>query len=512
MSKNIARTENKMKKNTARILVFVILASYIGVIAPINRQAAAASRLTSITDQLTSVSNSTIAGSTAGDSSNVQKANHTISFTLDASTGLAAGDNIYLEFDSGFFVPTTSPASLDYGDIDLNCGSEEDLSTTASGATWGVATTTSSITITSGTDTVAAGSTCTIEIGTNASGGVEQLVNPATTGLKLITVKLRTSTTVDQDGKTAVYVIDDGSVVVSATVDPILSFEIIGGNAVSFGTLEPNAYHKLAGVNTAYGYIDFATGQPVEDETVTVRSQAYTFKDTQAEADGDASYVLIGATAAQTALNLSRAINNNDASNVRAGVDAANDDMVNIVSAGTGTTGNAYTLAESVANANVVVSGATFTDGSAGGNYKETSVDFGGTDGDVGNSQTGNALKISTNSVGGYTIYVNNSSDGLYNGSTAISAWAAGGQYGWGMYAKAYGTKYADSDTPIAAEWKTSEAEPGNFSSSQETLAQETTGPVAETLIKMEYNVRVDGSQAAGSYQDTLTFVASATY
>jgi len=170
-------------------------------------------------------------------------------------------------------------------------------------------------------------------------------------------------------------------VVLQATVEPLLSFAIEGGmnsgtepNAIDFGTLEPNAYHKLLGAKCAYGSVTISNFSNLsEGDTVTVRGQTYTFKDTQAEADDDVTYVYIASSADQAAANLSRAINANDSGYVAANTDPATSSRIWILAKTCGTTGNSYTLATSDSSA-ITVSGATLSGGQDGSNYKDNNL------------------------------------------------------------------------------------------------------------------------------------------
>ncbi|HRH30963.1 MAG TPA: hypothetical protein PK886_02785 [Candidatus Paceibacterota bacterium] len=156
--------------------------------------------------------------------------NYTITFTTP--TGVAASAQIVLTFDNS----TSIPVALDYEDIDLSDdGSDVTLAAAPSGATWGVVRTSSTvITFTNGSGAVGAGSVIVIEIGTHAtsgSTGAEQITN-GSAGTTLLTL----SGSFGDTGTVAIPIIADDQVVITATVDPTISFSI-SDNTVGFGTL-----------------------------------------------------------------------------------------------------------------------------------------------------------------------------------------------------------------------------------------------------------------------------------
>jgi hypothetical protein len=146
--------------------------------------------------------------------------NHTIEFVTP--TGLAAGEIISLTFPSGF----TGIGSLDFNDLDLAVnGVDEDLATSAATTDWGVNPAGQIIDIESGTDTIGAGATVTIEIGTNATAGATgdtQITNPGVSTSYEISVDLAGNDT----GSTRVAIVD--TVTVTASVDTLFTFTVSG--------------------------------------------------------------------------------------------------------------------------------------------------------------------------------------------------------------------------------------------------------------------------------------------
>lgn len=184
--------------------------------------------------------NVTSFSNTLSDSAPSVAANHTISFVTPS--GLAAGDIITLNFPAGF----TGISALNEGDLDLAVnGTDEDLGATASGATWGVSATANAIDIQSGTDTIGANATVTIEIGTNATFGATgdtQITNPATSTSYEIGLVFGTN---NDTGSTIVVIVD--TVTVTAAVDAVFTFTVDG---VADGVLV-NTADSTGGATTA---------------------------------------------------------------------------------------------------------------------------------------------------------------------------------------------------------------------------------------------------------------------
>ena len=208
---------------TAAIVAFAIILWSLGV--PSLRFAEAA--------------NVTTFSDTLSDSAPSAVSNHTIEFVTP--TGLVGGELISITFPAGF----TGIAGLDFNDLDLSVnGSDEDLAAAAATTDWGVNASGPTIDIESGTDTIGAGATVTIEIGTNATNGATgdtQITNPATSTSYEIEVDVAGNDT----GSTRVAIVD--TVTVSASVDTLFTFEVTG---VTSGTLV-NTADSTGGDTTA---------------------------------------------------------------------------------------------------------------------------------------------------------------------------------------------------------------------------------------------------------------------
>lgn len=165
---------------------------------------------------------------------------YTITFTTP--TGVAASAEIVLTFDNSTVIPVT----LDYEDIDLtDDGVDVTLAAAPSGATWGVVRTSATVlTFTNGSGAVAGGSVIVIQVGTHAtsgSTGAERIAN-GLAGTTLLTL----SGSFGDTGTAAIPIIADDQVVITATVDPTITFAI-SDVTVGFGTLSSSGTRWATG-------------------------------------------------------------------------------------------------------------------------------------------------------------------------------------------------------------------------------------------------------------------------
>ena len=164
-------------------------------------------------------------------------ANHLIQFITPS--GLVPGQTIRLTFPVGYTLPS---AGFDFNDMDVKDDATEiTLGSAPSGATWGVATTSQTITFTTSGSSVSSSSVIAIKIGTNATSGATgntQIVNPAAAGSYEITI----DGTMPDIGATRVAIIDP--VVVTANVDTSFTFTITG--VATSSTLNSSATNTSA--------------------------------------------------------------------------------------------------------------------------------------------------------------------------------------------------------------------------------------------------------------------------
>ncbi len=139
-------------------------------------------------------------------------ANHTIQFTTPG--GVGAGETVVLAFSDSFTI-----GSVDYTDIDVaDDGIDLTLGAAPAGATWGASFSGNTLTITSGTGTIAAASVISIQIGTNATSGAagdRQITNPASSGSYTINL----SGTFGDTGEVAVPITTGEGAAVTASID-----------------------------------------------------------------------------------------------------------------------------------------------------------------------------------------------------------------------------------------------------------------------------------------------------
>jgi hypothetical protein len=171
------------------------------------------------------------------------------SFVFTTPTGVASGTTVIFSFPSEFVIP----AGLTFADVDINTGgpytSSSTLAATNSGATVGVArTSTTTLTINNGSTVISPGATIYVRIGTNAlfqSTGSFQIVNATTTGNKAIGV----NGTFGDIGTTTLNFVTDDTVQLSAIVSQSLTFTI-SSTSTYFGNLSSGSVKFASSTNT----------------------------------------------------------------------------------------------------------------------------------------------------------------------------------------------------------------------------------------------------------------------
>ena len=165
----------------------------------------------------------TSASDTLSNSAPSTASNHTITYTT--TNGMLVSETITLTFDdTGDAFDLTG---ILFSDIDILInGAASTTAAAASASDWGVNvdTGTDVITLTapSGQGGVASSSAIEIRIGNNATGGSNQITNPAATSSYLIDI----GGTMQDSGQVRVAIIDE--VTVSASVDASLTFTVSG--------------------------------------------------------------------------------------------------------------------------------------------------------------------------------------------------------------------------------------------------------------------------------------------
>lgn len=222
-----------VKKGTKVLMILVLTLIYI---VPIVK----AGELTTKTDQM-----SRVAANSA--------ANHTIGFTLSGTTDWDLGDTLVVTFPGGFNL--TALANSDAADYDITAGGAEETMVVAGDCAANDAIEITSIvgqvitfTACPSYSAPGAGSTISIEIGTQATAngiGDSQIVNPGAGN----DLKVDISGTIGDVGSLALSIIADDQVVITATVDPTLTFAL-GSNTCVLGTLSTTQINKCSYTST----------------------------------------------------------------------------------------------------------------------------------------------------------------------------------------------------------------------------------------------------------------------
>ena len=170
--------------------------------------------------RLAQAANVTSFSDTLSDSAPGVGADHTVEFVTPS--GMSAGGTLTITFASAF----GNIAAITATDVDLViAGSDVSLASSASGATWGVSTTSDSVVLTSDTGAINPDDTVVIRIGTNAAfggTGTNQITNPVTPNSYVIAVDVDG----EDSGQTRVAIVDE--VVVTASVDTVFTFTVSG--------------------------------------------------------------------------------------------------------------------------------------------------------------------------------------------------------------------------------------------------------------------------------------------
>lgn len=246
----------------ATIIALVVGASIVHV------ELAYAAALSNLSDTLSSVKANTLS-------------DHTIQFVTPS--GVSAGQNISITFPVGWNLGNLSTTSVDFAtSTSATCSGFTDalVSNTASGLTWGISTTSQSLTITSGTAVIPANRCVQIEIGGNATSqanGTTTYTNPSTATTSLISI----AGSFGDTGIISVTILTDDTVAMTGTVNQSLTFTI-STTTIYFGTLSSSGA-KFASSTNASGdsteTIAHTLGVSTNASygfTVTVRGQTLT--------------------------------------------------------------------------------------------------------------------------------------------------------------------------------------------------------------------------------------------
>jgi len=223
---------------------------------------AQAANLTSISDTLSDSDVSVVS-------------DHTIAFNVaTSSAGIAETETITVTFPGGFDL-----TGVALGDVDVAVnGSDVTLAASQTGATWGAAFSGQVLTLTVGSGAVAASDSVEIEIGTNATGGVNQITNPTAGSYEIVI----TAGTIDT-GRTRVAIIDN--VLVTAIVNTTFDFTI-SGTASSSAVNGDTTTGTTSATEIPFGVL--TSGAPkILSQQLNVQTNARNGFSVTVETDGD---------------------------------------------------------------------------------------------------------------------------------------------------------------------------------------------------------------------------------
>lgn len=241
---------------------------------------------------------------TLSDTQSTVKANtlsdHTIQFVTP--TGISAAQAITITFPNGWNLGALGATSTDFAtSTSATCSGFTDAflaNGAAAGTTWGVSTTTQSISITSGSATIPANRCVQIRLGSNAifqASGTSQITNPSTATSSVILI-----TAGSDSGSVTVNILTDDTVAMTGTVNQSLSFTI-STSTIYFGTLGSGAAKFASSTNilgdtveTVAHTLGVSTNAP-SGFTVSVRGQTMT-----SQQNASNTITAIGASAASS--------------------------------------------------------------------------------------------------------------------------------------------------------------------------------------------------------------------
>lgn len=269
-----------MKYRINRVISRILAISLVLVAVGIQSHTALAASVTSLSDNM-----SRLKASTAS--------NHEIKFVTPS--GVQTTETVTLTFSADF----TGVSAIDNTDIDFAEGDSNNCTTAnfteetlvASGATssqWNASASGQVVTLESGgaSATIATNVCVRIKIGLNATSqvsGDEQISNGAVDDDDTVAV----AGTFGDTGTLAVDIITDDQVVITATVDPSITFSI-SDNTIEFGTLtasddtfaddsggnptEVEAHQLAAGTNATSGYVMYVSGATLTSGANTINA------------------------------------------------------------------------------------------------------------------------------------------------------------------------------------------------------------------------------------------------
>lgn len=167
------------------------------------------------------------------------ESNHRITFWTDYGLFIGTADTMVLSFDAEY--KSFDLSNLEIGDIELtdNVNTVRTLGTIAGEDVWGVSINMADDTITfsvptSGTGGYTALEKIIIKIGTNATGGSNQIINPGTAGI--VQEKIVLNNSLGEEGVMAIPIVVSDSVTITGSVAGYITFDIDTGTGEIPGT------------------------------------------------------------------------------------------------------------------------------------------------------------------------------------------------------------------------------------------------------------------------------------
>lgn len=257
----------KKNSTTTFASTFVSLSIICGIVTTQIGQVFAAS-LSSLSDTQTSIKVNVVS-------------DHTIQFVTP--TGVAAGLDVSITFPVGWNLGNINASSTDFAtSTSATCSGFTDAlikNGAASGLTWGVSTTTQSVTITSGTAVIPANRCVQIRFGTNAisqASGTAQITNPSSATSSVLLI----AGTFGDNGSITTNIITNDTVAVTATVAQSFTFSI-STSTIFFGALSNTAKFASStnplgdGAETIAHTLAVSTNAP-SGYTITIKGQTLT--------------------------------------------------------------------------------------------------------------------------------------------------------------------------------------------------------------------------------------------
>ena len=193
--------------------------------------------------------NLTYVNDTLSDSAPGSASNHDIQFL--SPTGVPALGTVTISFPNGFNISTSS---VDFNDIDMSVAGVDQTLTDVAPASgeWQVGIAGQDLTFTSGGGAAAIGSNATvsIQIGTNATGGTNQVTNHSATTSYEFTI----TTSSGDTGQYRVAIIEN--VLVTADVNTTLNFSVYGTSTGAVCNGADPTYADSSNVALAFGTLN----------------------------------------------------------------------------------------------------------------------------------------------------------------------------------------------------------------------------------------------------------------